>query len=222
MFESWGRMVYARRAVGPGPRGDRGGGRGGLGDRGVRLAAVGGGFTAPGSQSQREATSRPGPSAATPPTWWCCTPARGHRARRRVPVGRHQDPGRAARRPRSASVRDLLVDRLAAVRLRRAARRRTPCSSWPAAQTPPGPRTIERIAGRPRRARPDHPGGRPDPHQVGDQQAGDLGHRPGRGHLHAGAAHPAAGDLRQPGRGQPAAGHRRASASSARSPRCGC
>jgi hypothetical protein len=73
MFEAWGRVLYARRRLVLVIAGI-----------GVAIAAVwgtgvfgalqsGGGFSAPGSQSQQASDLAAAPSAGTPLTWWCCT-----------------------------------------------------------------------------------------------------------------------------------------------------
>ena len=210
MFESWGRVVYRAAAAGPGPRRDRGGGRGGLGHRGVRRAAVGAAASPPrAARASRRATWRRrafGRDAGDVVVLY--SSPRADRARRRLP--RRRSPGPWPRCPPARCGRPRPTGP--------PARRSSPAPGGHATYA------VLELAGGTDSARINDydaikgqlaaPGLRT---QVGGQipteaainNAGHLRHRPGRGHLHAGAADPAAGHLRQPGRGQPAAGHRR-------------
>ena len=195
-------------AAGAGPGRPGGGGRGGLGDRRVRRAAVRrrlhpAGQPEPAGEQPGRADVRPehgrrGRALHQPDA---------DRARRRVPQRGRPVAGRAAQE-RGPVRRQLLVHRIAAVRRR--GRPRYICSFAAGRRVRLGPaQHLRRDPGQDHRPRADHPGRRAGADLLGDQQGSQVGHRPGRGHLPAGAARPAAGDLRQPGRGQPAAGHRR-------------
>ena len=194
--------------AGPAGSGHGRGRRGGVGNGCVRRAAVGRGLHRP-RQPERAgehagharvrprhgrrggAVPQPGPDRAGPG----------------LPGRRHREPVRPAE-GQGPLLPDVLVHRVAPVR--RAGRSRD-LRGAPAGRRHRR-RPDEDLPGHQRRARrpgPGHPRGRADPDRAGDQRPGQGRHRPGRGDLHAGAADPAAGDLRQPGRRGPAAGDRR-------------
>ena len=194
-------------AAGAGAGRPRGGGRGRLGDRRVRRAAIRRRLQR--AEQPEPAGERPGRADVRPEHGRRGGPLhqpQSDRARRRVPDRGHPDAGRAAQR-RGADRRDLLDDQVATVR-----RGRRPCylRSFAAVRRfRLGPAEhVRRDPGQAGRPRADQPGRRAGADLLGDQQGRQVRHRPGRGHLPAGAAGPAAGDLRQPGCGQPAAGHR--------------
>ncbi len=208
MFESWGRLVYARRRLVLA-----------LAGLVVVAAAVwgtgvfgalqsGGGFTPPDSQSQQESNL----AART--------------------FGRNTADVVVLYTSRTLTVRDAAFRNAVARSLAALPRSEVPsaASYWStgspqfvgagghatyvALQLAGGSdsarlSTLRRDPGQDHRPWADHPGRRAGADLLGDQQGSQVGHRPGRGHLPAGAARPAASDLRQPGRGQPAAGHRR-------------
>ena len=208
MFESWGRLVYARRRLVLA-----------LAGLVVVAAAVwgtgvfgalqsGGGFTAPGSQSQREsdlAARTFGRNTADVVVLYTSRTLTVHDAAFRNAVTRTLAALPRTEVPTAASYwttgsAQFVGDNGHATYVALQLAGGSDSARLDTYAEHPGQ------AGRPRA---DQPGRRAGADLLGDQQGGQGGHRPGRGHLPAGAAGPAAGDLRQPGRGQPAAGHRR-------------